>query len=1562
MNHKHSFLTRGLAMLLALVLVLSNASLGLTMSLQAAENGNLFDLIAASKTCGNKDMNKVLAYADALYNLNDETVSYESEPTAADARLLHGELTVNAVGNWVPFTYTVAGVKNQFTGTTVNVGDVESVSVTYKLDLNKDASVKAAMELIAALAKEAKAQKDALDAISGTTAMIALGMLDYRFTKKMINAVNELTMEDVGVEAPELPDDLNNDGKVDYIDEMMRPAAEEAYEKELAAKLEATKAEYKAIIAGLQDRMVAEGTPYYDIVEDDESLYEDYLLVYAMLSEYKNKKTGGLSNFYQNADVIVPELEKLSVALFNILGEANEDGTYANDSVVNALLVEMGYATDVDAADLATMAGRMEHAAETLNKLVAYKTEIDLTSEQLKDLCDALSACQNYDYNTSLYLESKGMNVLDDSSRWINVSLAGLDVAPVPSKLPTDVVLTEAMIADIIADVEAGAPYYNVDTAPIKALIGKTLRDNIYITCDAEPKEFKVNIYAADGETVLETITVYGNEEEINLTVKAGHATEYVVDGELYALEGVDFDADRFLTVDVDMAKVANGTFIIKVEADRNDAEDKLNTLIADLNKQIGPNAFVLSEDELTLTANITLNDLVTFADVLYRVFLTDYGTVYMGGTDLIGYNDKGEARYNIQALVDALLNDDTFTSEKMIALGEGKTNNLLNTTIKFPGYEEMAFVMNLTQVPSQMATVAKGLKAVDNYFTFESNNGQLDVTLTIPEKVYEAYLTAAVATWKLDADNAADLTNEMAFNFIVDYIHESVNNEVTTTTLTNTLATVGVQKDLTAAEGYFQLLKKVIAGSDFNCVKDNVYDITMNTSGKDIITLTELLGLDGTGMLIANKPINATTKITITNDEVPDFQALVVEPGKVKANGVKNKMNTIDFTTDLANADITGSAAVMLLSDVTGPLNFPGHLVLDLNGNTITGDLNVAGKLVIIDSALDTYEGGAIKGNVSAKGGAILGGTYTDDVTSFLRDGYTQDNGSVRNNVFYIDAENGVYNYVLNADFYQQCEGYLPSIEAIAVEIATDLVINGYYAYTSVGLSYNGQSLYSLNIDNILDTYTTKDVDALIDAVANDAIQSINAEGITALANDIIDDLCGFEHIAAVLGTDEPIATYNFSTSPLMVDFIHNKTADIIDVSLIANPNVTKNFAFALTVKGENKYIEYAKELMAAMAEIVSVDANVALNQPVYNGDLNDLLVSGNADLSLEINTTANGDYNKAIAIILAYGNPEYREAVNAAGDCVLELNKIIASATVTDIVDALVRMNQNASIIDMANAIGYPYETVESVENLEKVYHVFLCGIGKALEIFAPVESEKADLVIDLVQDREFVEVLSIVVAYAYPEYKQVLRDAKDYAAEMKKIASGMSAKEILNALKTAQGRKAMLSDMAEEINYIKAYAIDAAKLVEMEKIYNMIQAAGSKGLAFVNVNNNDNQLDAYQTVDATFAYGRTASADVTVGFRSYNGVFAVEASTLSITVKMAPKCTGLLGDADRNGRVNTMDSALIRQYYVGMDVNPHLCVSDVNGDGKYNTMDSALIRQYYVGKITEFPVETR
>jgi hypothetical protein len=57
-------------------------------------------------------------------------------------------------------------------------------------------------------------------------------------------------------------------------------------------------------------------------------------------------------------------------------------------------------------------------------------------------------------------------------------------------------------------------------------------------------------------------------------------------------------------------------------------------------------------------------------------------------------------------------------------------------------------------------------------------------------------------------------------------------------------------------------------------------------------------------------------------------------------------------------------------------------------------------------------------------------------------------------------------------------------------------------------------------------------------------------------------------------------------------------------------------------------------------------------------------------------------------------------------------------------------------------------------------------------------------------------------------------------------------------------------------------------------------------------------------------------------------------------------------LPGDANGDGVVNIKDSALIRRYAAGWDVDIDITASDVNADGVVNIKDSALVRRYAAG----------
>ena len=145
-----------------------------------------------------------------------------------------------------------------------------------------------------------------------------------------------------------------------------------------------------------------------------------------------------------------------------------------------------------------------------------------------------------------------------------------------------------------------------------------------------------------------------------------------------------------------------------------------------------------------------------------------------------------------------------------------------------------------------------------------------------------------------------------------------------------------------------------------------------------------------------------------------------------------------------------------------------------------------------------------------------------------------------------------------------------------------------------------------------------------------------------------------------------------------------------------------------------------------------------------------------------------------------------------------------------------------------------------------------------------------------------------------------------------------------------------------------------------VVLEEARNTVLYAVDKALA--KLNSVDNALSDYLEGTATYTYSRSADADVSVSFKGYTGTFEITSAKGSVTVKLAPKCTSLLGDADWSGVVTTYDAALILEYKAELidETGLHLCVSDVDGDGDIDTYDAALILEYKAGLIDRFPAE--
>lgn len=150
-------------------------------------------------------------------------------------------------------------------------------------------------------------------------------------------------------------------------------------------------------------------------------------------------------------------------------------------------------------------------------------------------------------------------------------------------------------------------------------------------------------------------------------------------------------------------------------------------------------------------------------------------------------------------------------------------------------------------------------------------------------------------------------------------------------------------------------------------------------------------------------------------------------------------------------------------------------------------------------------------------------------------------------------------------------------------------------------------------------------------------------------------------------------------------------------------------------------------------------------------------------------------------------------------------------------------------------------------------------------------------------------------------------------------------------------------------------------------------LVEAVAVHGMAYSLISGNSIYVDARDV--------NTASAGATLDLGDYQTLVALLTSQLAamypsatgdeyiaqqiadaLNITYTSSTSGLLGDADSDGKITTYDATLILQYKSGrIDASQlNLAVCDVDGDGKITTYDATLILQYKSGRIEKFPVE--
>lgn len=1263
---------------------------------KAYTSGRLLNIIAGNYVTDNDKVSQILT--SGALNV-DKVINYR-EPTLGELETLvvldeDNKLTVGSYKSdyaglyWTPYSYVVDGTEKLFNGATEVTIDSEAttVNVYYRLTLSNysQADVGEIFALVETLADEADGQTRVMKNLAANESQMG------QLTKNMLNGLNGVIGGYSSANGGGLHDDpATNDELVAYFQNTIG-----------------------AIIKNCVDS-------------------NNYLKLYNIIVAYNDPNNGGLIYYYQNDETVRNEVKILSDYLNDML----DDGV--RQEALEKLMEENGYSQYV--ATLETLGDKLARVSEELKPV---NSAIDTSDPaKLSALAKALTMAGSVkvaEYD-SPYVQMGPVvrTPVKYATVEITVTANGIkNTDPITVTVEKGEALTQAQVDALknkvtsFVNSQIDTAYFNnnfSNGAALDELVGAPLDANKSYSYEWTAKEYTVKINGENDQTVTVnslTITLPAHPQ-----AGSGMSYEYTI-GEQTANAGIfTFTKDQLNSLFV------NGTLTI-TRTEKNAAVEKLVKMVNSVNTKMGFEALTLVQENgvyTGITANMGMDDMMDF--VMALVLKSGYGHIGLNNEGLVYENDNAELEISLQTLVNAVLADEDFSNDTIISLGENGKGKLVTASMQLGSdaenleYTNLTFQMNLSSVPAQLTSNVDTIKSVSNYIKFYSNNGELAVEVTLPDQVYGAYAAVLIASGVVDKTDVNALEQAVAVQFVYDYFTAITGSDMDMETFTNTLKMLGVSKDLTAYNNYYNsainVYKKCVTVAisndgtaiDMSAPGKTAIDALIKFTGNDASSLSNYLNMikEYKGENTIDVSVNATLENTGKS-----YKALIVD---AQASGVANKFGAPSSDKALATktASLAGYSAVMLLDDVTGDLTVSGTTILDLNGKNVEGTINATGTLYIIDSGMDTYGAGTVK-NVTGNA-VILGGNYENPVTSYLKDGYYMDGTTVRNSLYYISDKNGTVNFIINGEFYndENTDSYIPNVKALAIDIAADLVLN--YAL-SANLSVEGYELIDLDINDLVGLYADESrvetaVKTLIGCVTVGEEGYDNNVGFEGVVNMILADLIDFASITDALVTDSALATYEVSTEPWKIDITHENEGndDYVTVDVTSNPELKKTFNVALTIDGENDGI--LSNLTEELSKIVVKDETtvvVDIPAPAYSNK--ELTVTGAGKAIAVVDMSENNDYATMIGVILAYGNADKRTAVADAinnGD-MAALKAVVDGTSVKEVFTALKAMSRNVDFAAMAKKVGVTIDTA-SAAALEADYHLYLCAAGAALE----------------------------------------------------------------------------------------------------------------------------------------------------------------------------------------------------------------------------------------------------
>ncbi len=920
----------------------------------------------------------------------------------------------------------------------------------------------------------------------------------------------------------------------------------------------------------------------------------------------------------------------------------------------------------------------------------------------------------------------------------------------------SDIASLNALIEEIVNTIKIDTVHYTT-SGELGIAAGDTLKGSTTINVVYTPKEYTVKIIGEEGAQIGETTFKYDNPTIIlPACEEEGKQYRYTVCGEqiivgseaksvTFTAEQIDSNAYETVTretvniyrdgllalveqINIGVAEAGfldgsnisfaiipledeNGNllFVLRMSP-KNPTKDKLSALIQNTADAITESDFTyitLGEDLLREDSLISLQAVINAVlnsgmslDTILEVIKPD-GTINemtLEGATVIGADSNGKIH---------------LSNGKGIPHTEKLGGKLMETTLNLGVSENDAGVNAKLYITIE--DFGKSKNNLDNvrdlasrarsYGNVTAHDGMIDAEVTLPDRAYQAYITSMVALGnttlhdldKVDLIPLRELALEIAKFIFAD-------ETITTETFENTLDKVGVDKELSKFEKYYSKARKVLNHVVNNITIDPETEVaTSNEYQGDVIyDLTALFDKMDLAETFRNKVkekdsgVCVTVKGKLLNEN--DYDALVIDHS---AKGSAKVVYTHDLAKALKSAH--KNTAIILLKDYDGDVTIRKQGLLDLNGHTINGNLVCEARTLVIDSTLDTASEGGVTGTVS--GNAIItAGEYGSDVSSMLKTGYAYEDGKVKNLYYYIEVVPGRGDEVINVHFTPDYEAMKAQnkngLKAIFAQLSADIALN---YYMCAALTVGGYDICEFAFDDVL-----RFIDGVTGADVNEMLDGINCAGVTDFANDLLAKLTDFSTSGEAILAGEAVASYDVTYLPWTFELEHVADGDYLTAN--AKPNADNEKTQTLNFFVDDN--DGLGDTLVELGEILTIEAEVELEDIYYDSSKKDITFIGNFDLEATADLTGDPNYAIVIGTVLANGTEDdaKREALVEAietyfrtGYLMADLKAAVEAMTTQELIDSF---NTDTSFEDMVSALGLDGIVTEEAAELYNTY----------------------------------------------------------------------------------------------------------------------------------------------------------------------------------------------------------------------------------------------------------------